>query len=59
MNVFNLPSERFEQTDKIINFEEIAPSVPTEPFSIRTISTLDAWLRQAGALLQHKHHLNI
>ena len=32
MNVLNVPSERFVQTDTIINFEDMAPCVPTERY---------------------------
>jgi len=31
-NVSNVPSERFVQIDTIINFEDMAPCVPTERY---------------------------
>ena len=60
MNVLNVPSERFVQTDSIINFENTAPCVPTERYKhheLFFLPTMPAYGRQA--LLQHKHHLNI
>jgi hypothetical protein len=59
MNVLSIPSERFVQIDSIINFGNLAPCVPAERFSIRTISTHECLPRQADALLQYKHYLNI